>query len=96
MVGRRARGRRADSRRPADSAIQAHPLFLPPSSGHATISHEEREADIRVYTDFSCWQPGPGEIDVSLYARTHLAPNGFASASATCADGLIDVVTWVR
>jgi hypothetical protein len=67
-----------------------------PSSSHATISHGEREADIRVSTDSSYWQPGPAEIDLSVRALTHPAPNGFVSASATFADHLTYAITWVR
>jgi hypothetical protein len=52
--------------------------------------------DIRVDGNFTCWRLGPGEIDLSVRAETHPAPNGFASATATFADDLTYAITWVR
>jgi hypothetical protein len=61
-----------------------------------TVPHGEREADIPLHGDFTCWQPGPGEIDLSVRAQTHPAANGFLSATATFGDDLTSAVTWVR
>jgi hypothetical protein len=69
---------------------------LPAGSAIATITHADHAEEVLVYSDYSCWAPGPGKLNFAVSAETHPAPGGFLGVSATFRDDLSYSVTWMR
>ena len=74
---------------PGHSCSTTHPTV-------ATITQRDSEDEIVVDSDYSCWPPAPGEIDLSVRVQTRPAPNGFLGVSTAFVDELSYAVIWAR